>query len=500
MLEAAVAPLIAWDMAESAASLSIRAMGLPPMQRKGGRRCAPDLAYGTVSWAVDTLAALGNGFYGTADNLLDSQSLLNYSAIAMKLEGRVALRKRARTGVGSAREASWAPWQLASVGQQMACPVCRGEAWRTIGMPAECWAHRAPLVLGCWRHGVMLVPQEGFADLTVQTQRPCKAPQDILTFAENTVRLCRLAKSIRETAAHFRNLLAEADFMRENGQFYAARFREAFAAYGRNYAHEPALRKATQAQLAGRAVLDWVRSAGDDPVHPVYLVLALGMLEEAAAAPAASFLPRRRTVQVNRQGAWSARPMQSTRVLDGRSRYGRSDIPYLAAQGCEPAEIASLCRLSRDIVWRTVRVNNLRPLIQKARHERLRLGARQAWRDVREQHSSCSSNVLRGLEPRAFRWLWEHDRGWLQSQRAEFTPTTGWRRKVLPTAGSRQRILAKLRRAAVSQQAAGSRCTRIGLSRALSITPYVLKQWAQASAEVAELLSELTQSARVPRR
>ncbi|WP_420025912.1 TnsD family Tn7-like transposition protein [Cupriavidus taiwanensis] len=487
-------------MAESAASLSIRAMGHPPLQRKGGRLCAPDLANGTVSWPVDILAALGNGFYGTSDEILDTQSLFNYCAIAMRPEGRVALRKRARTGVGSAKEASWAPWQLATVGQTLACPICRREAWRMIGMPAECWPHRAPLVLGCWRHGVLLVAQEGFADLTVQAKRSCRASQDILTFAQNTVRLCGLARNFSDTADHFRKLLAEADFLRDDGRFYAARFRAAYATYGSNHAHEPALRKAIQAPQAGRAVLDWVRSAGEESVHPVYLVLALGMLDEVVASPAASFAPRKCGVQVTRRRAWSARTVQSLRVLDGRSHYGRSDIPYLAAHGCEPAEIASLCRLSRDIVWRTVRVNKLRPLIQKARHERLRHSARQAWQRARVQHPNRSSNVLRSLEPRAFRWLWKHDRIWLQSQRAEFTPVTGWRRQVLPTAGSRQRILAKLRQAAASQQARGGRCTRASLTRALSITPYILKQWAQASAEVAELLDHLTQSARVPRR
>lgn len=493
MLEAAIGPLVVWNLDESAASLANRAMGTPPLQRRGGRLWPPDLAYGTVSWAVNTVVTLGGGFYGTADGILDLQSLVNYSAIARSARGRVALREKARTGVGSAKEAGWAPWLLSTVGQVLGCPVCRLEAWRAIGMPTECWPHRGPLVQGCWRHGVLLVPQDGFADPTVRAQPPRKASREVLTFAENTVHLCRLARSIGDAAAHFRDLLAAADFLRDNGQYYASRFRDAYAAYGRHRAHEPALRKATEAPLAARAVLDWVRSGGDDPIHPVYLVIALGMLDEAAASPIASFSPRKRAVQAGRRGAWSAHAVQPIRVLDGRFRYRRADIRHLAAQGCEAAEIASLCRLSLDIVWRTIRAEKLRPLIQKGRHERLRIGARQAWLDVREQHPGCSSNVLRSLEPRAFRWLWKHDKAWLQSQRADFRPATGWRRPILPTAGSRQRVLARLKRAAASQQATGVRCTRAGLSRALSITPYVLMQWAQASADFADLLCRLTQ-------
>lgn len=498
MLDLVSGPLIAWNSDESAASLANRAMGTPPLQRRGGRLWPPDLAYGTVSWAVNTVAALGDGFYGTPDEILDLQSLVNYSAIARSAGGRTALREKARSGVGRAKEAGWAPWLLSTVGPALGCPVCRLEAWREIGMPAECWPTRAPLVQGCWRHEVLLVPQNGFADPTVRAQPPRNASRDILTFAANTVRLCRLAKSVGDAAACLRNLMAAAGFLRDDGRFYATRYREAYAAYGGRHAHDPALRKATEAPLAARAILDWVRGGGNDAIHPVYLVVALGMLDEAAASPA-SFAIRPRAGQGNRRGAWSARAVQPIRVLDGRSRYKRADIRDLAAQGCEAAEIASLCRLSLDIVYRTTRAEKLRPLIQEARHERLRAAARQAWLDVRAQHPASSSNVLRGLEPRAFKWLWKHDRAWLQSQRADFVRATGWRRAILPTAGSRQRVLARLTRAAASQQAAGIRCTRAGLSRALNITPYVLMRWAEASAEIADRLALLIQPSSVQR-
>ncbi|WP_455286559.1 TnsD family Tn7-like transposition protein [Cupriavidus necator] len=490
MLDGEDVPLYWWDRFESAASIGTRAKGSPPLERRGGRFCLPTVAYGTVTWPIEAVAALGDGFYGDVQQILDGASLVNYCAVAMRTPQREALRTTAITGRGGVRDPAWAPWMLPTTGRKLQCPVCRGEAWWAIGMLADCWPHRAPLVVACWRHGVQLQPCSD--NPMARAPRVRNASDEAVKFANNTVRLCEMAANLDATATYLHAQLEGAGFLHANGNYRAKRFRECYARYGGAHAHEPTLRRAIEAPLAGRAVLDWVRSGGDEPVHPVYLVVLLGMLEQEAASPLAAHAnPPKPPVM---QRAWSAHAAQSVRLLGASTRFKSGDIPQLAKHGCEPTEMAALCRISLDAVYRIIRSHGLRPLIERKRHERLRVGARQALLDARDRNPGQSRNVIRGLEPRAFKWLWKHDRRWLQRQRFAFEPSRGWRRKVLPTAGSERRILSRLRDAAnrIRVTRPAERCTGGALCRALAITPYVLRRWSQCSQKIAHEVTRLT--------
>jgi hypothetical protein len=212
------------DPFEAASSLAAHVLGHPPYIRRGGIAREPDLAYGTVTVALDDLANVASGFFGTAEELLQQRTLVNYCAFQMTPTMREAFRRRVRTGAGTIRPSGRAPWMVATYPGNLACPLCELTAWNEYGTRAMLWPHRAPLVRACWRDGAQLVPTLPGAEPCYPADRVREATTAQRQFALDTVMVCQLGVNCEQAALEFEAQIAAAGVRRSSGTFATAQF------------------------------------------------------------------------------------------------------------------------------------------------------------------------------------------------------------------------------------------------------------------------------------
>lgn len=75
MLLAHIGAVLPHDPFEAASSLAMHVLGRAPYIRRGGIVREPDLACGTVTVALEQLANLASGYFGTAEELLHQRTL-----------------------------------------------------------------------------------------------------------------------------------------------------------------------------------------------------------------------------------------------------------------------------------------------------------------------------------------------------------------------------------------------------------------------------------------
>lgn len=218
---------------------------------------------------------------------------------------------------------------------------------------------------------------------------------------------------------------------------------------------------------------------------------------------AASHRPVRARSKDKLQG-WSAK--YSDRRLpdgvDGRNRYRRADLPWLARVGCTYDEIAWLLKISRDTVGRDIIRLELSEVSRAARKRRLTMEARARYERLIGRHPGVSENALRGYEPRALRWLRRHDFDWLLAKRPKIVQ---WRQhKRADTTGTRgrtARLAGDIRRAARAIRGARPirRCTLTALRRELGMTVYAFDMARRQLASMIDAEIETVQEFRVGR-
>ncbi|WP_116347200.1 TnsD family Tn7-like transposition protein [Cupriavidus taiwanensis] len=471
------------DPFEAASSLANSLLGAPPLQRRAGRWCSMDVAFGTVSWPLNLLAAVTESFFGTGVQLMRERSLVDYCRFQLAAQGRSQLESRVLDGTGVMRQPPWAPWMVDTLRPRMACPICARENWEQFGVFAWLWPHQAPFVSACWRHGIRLVRASDVAGSFCRT-RMQSASQDELAFARDSISICQLGQELLTTALWLNEAMAVAGFRHPNGEFCDKQFCAFLREYCSRHMTSLALSKSFASPRFGRRVLAWI-AGRVATISPVVVVVTLGCLREAGttAMPAYS---RRKPHQHQSRG-WPGRYRCIDLFIDGRRHFSRKDIEKLLRQGCSCRQVAGLCHVSASTVWRYVEQRNLWGTVRRLQENRCRLEARSAWRGVRSRFPNASRNQLREREPRAYRWLMAHDKRWLLSQPAAYEPLNGWRRGVLKTPGSHSKILARLRSAIRTIEQNG-RITRSALCRELGVSAYMLQRWRTASGSVARLL------------
>lgn len=482
-----VEPCVPRDPFEAASSLANSLLGVPPLQRRGGRSCRMDAAFGTVSWPLNPFAATTDGYFGSGLALMHERTLVDYCSFQMTAQGRSLLQAQVLDGTGAGRRPPpWNPWMVDTLRPAVTCPLCMRESWERFGVVAWFWPHHAPFVSACWRHAVRLVHASELAVASRVTALQSASHAE-LAFARDSVSVCQLGRDRCAAARWLGEAMAAAGFRHANGEFRAKEFCAALQDFCGRQLSSLALARASASPRFGRRILSWINGQTDS-ISPVGVVLTLGCLREAVttAVPVYSKGQPHRP----RCRGWRGRYRAIEINIDGRHRYLRSDMEHLLRRGCSCGQVAALCHVSASTVWRHVKDRNLRDLIERLQEERCRREARTAWQKVRSRFPHASRNQLREREPRAYRWLVTHDKGWLSRQPAAYKTLKGWRRGVLKTAGSGSKILARLRSAIRTIEQNG-RVTRAALCRELDVSPYILQRWSTASQRVARLLESV---------
>lgn len=474
------------DSFEAASSLANSLLGVPPLQRRGGCSCNMNLAFGTVSWPLDLLAAVTENFFGTGFQLMRDRSLVDYCRFQLTLQRRSEMESRVLNGIGAVRLPPWAPWMVDTLHPAMACPMCARDSWEQFGAIAGLWPHQAPFVSACWRHGCRLARASEIAATSARTLMQ-SASQDELAFALDSVRICHFGVDPTTAALWLNEALASADFRHPNGKFRAKQFCDFLRDYCSRHISSLALSKAFDSPRFCRRILMWI-TGQVETISPVALVVTLGCLREAGTV--AMPIYSRRKPHQRRSRGWPGRYRSIDLCIDGRHRFSRDDMEELLWRGCSCRQVAGLCHVSASTVWRYVEQRNLWSTVRQLHENRCRREARAAWQHVRSRFPNASRNQLREREPRAYRWLLAHDKSWLQSLSATYRPLDGWRRGVLKTPGSHKKILARLRRAIRTIEEA-DRVTRAALCRELGVSSYTLERWCAASGSVAQLLDSV---------
>ncbi len=476
------------DRFEAASSIADTLFGAAPRVRLGGRMARPEIAYGTVTWPLALLSACGDGYYGSSEQLL-ARTLVPYCQFQYMPPGREALRRRAIHGEAGFRSPPWAPWLVGDPPDRKACPLCLAHSWRTLGIDAVVWPHLAPMVQACWRHGVQLITGSAARSPDEHHWVPKPASARAIAFANDTVAVCELGRSVEDAARAFDARLAECGLRRPDGTFRTTAFARYYAAYADGYIEDPALRRMVVRPWAARTVLHWIRHGGDETLHPVLLVVLVGFLRAAGESTLATFATAAGRGQASRAGRKRAFGQDNAERLpvDGRRHYGLADVPVLLHAGCSCQQAARLCHVNASTVYRFIERHALWDVVATQRHARLRVRARRTWRTLRAKYPQASQNALRKREPQAYAWLRRYDREWLLSQRGPYCFANGWHRSVLPTQGSPAAALARVRRAICGLRARGARppYSCAALCREIGISPHVLKTWENASMRIA---------------
>ncbi|CAG9183397.1 TnsD family Tn7-like transposition protein [Cupriavidus pampae] len=487
----AVGALTPRDRFEAASSIADSLFGTAPRVRLGGRTARSEIAYDTVSWPLALLSACGDGYYGSSEQLL-ARTLVPYCQYQYMPPGREALRRRAIHGEARFRSPPWAPWMVRNPPGRKTCPVCAAQSWQTLGIDALVWPHMAPMVRACWRHGVQLRTNVAARGPDEHQWVPQPASVRAIAFAKDTVTICELGRSVEGASHAFAAQLTECGLRRPDGTFRTAAFARHYAAYADAYIEDLALCRALGRPRTASAVLHWIRQGGDETLHPVLLVVLLGFLRAAGDSTLAIFstVARRQKAPPVAHKSWSAQGKSDRLPVDGRERYGLTDVPMLLHAGCSCKQAARLCHVNASTVYRLVARLALWGVVATQRHARLRVRARQIWQALRAKYPQASPNALRKREPQAYAWLWRHDQEWLMAQPRSYCPARGWHRSVLPTPGSPAAALARVRSAIrdMEARAEGPPYSRAELCRRIGISQHVLKTWEYASTRIARAI------------
>ncbi|UDM51959.1 TnsD family Tn7-like transposition protein [Cupriavidus sp. MP-37] len=449
-------------------------------------RFAPGRAFGTVPrMSLTQLASLTSGLYGNAERLLKEHSAYPLLALGLLPEMAATQGQRLLHGSGRSVQPTLRVWAGMRVGGIRICPECEASAWERFGVSAFFWPHLVPFVQACPWHGCRLVERCPHPIPAPKRSAVRPAAADRVAYARAILAITGLGDR-QEAACHFAESLATAGFFADTGGARTHAFSEAFRNYCACLDVAPSLRKLAALPGRGAKVLAWV--AGRATLHPIYLALLWMFLEDGGIGKARPVKPaavQRPTIMPRAlpQRAWRAGRIRPLPV-DGRHRYSRQDLTDLIARQCTPNEIARLCRLSLDTVYREIRQQGLRPALATAQLERIRSEARLVWLARMRAAPQSSANQIARVEPRLFHWLSRHDAVWLHDHWPLVAgPISLTRRDAHGVSGQDASLAAKIRRAAawLTQEYPHRRPSNAALRRQLGMSEYALRKASNAA-------------------
>ena len=450
-------------------------------------RFAPGRAFGTVPrMPLIQLASLTGELYGDAEQLLKGHSAYPLLAVGLLPEMAAALGQRLLHGSGRSVQPSLRVWAGMRVGGIRVCPECEDSAWERFGVSAFFWPHLVPFVQACPWHGCALIERCPYPTPDVKRASMPPASGDLIAYSRAILAVADLGDR-HVVASHIAEALATAGFFCPGtGRARTRAFSEAFHHFCGDLDVAPSLRKLAALPGRGAKLLAWV--AGRATLHPIYLALLWMFLEDGGIGEARPLRPDvvpHPTIKATTppQRGWRAGRIRPLPV-DGRHRYTRQDLPDLIARQCTPREIARLCRLSLDTVYRVIRQRGLRPALATAQLERVRSEARQLWLAKMQAAPQASANRIACLEPRLFHWLSRQDSTWLHDHwPVAAGPTSLARRDAHGVSGQDASLAAKIRRAAswLAHEYPKRRPSLAALRRQLGMSEYALRQASNAA-------------------
>jgi hypothetical protein len=190
--------------------------------------------------------------------------------------------------------------------------------------------------------------------------------------------------------------------------------------------------------------------------------------------------------------------------IDGRRRYvltpyAMADLLTLVDAGCTCEEMARLCRTSLNRIEYYVRTRGLRERLVQALFLRWRQEARSAWLAGLLRLPDASQNQLAQHEPRAYKWLWRHDRDWLAAHRPRrYLRRHRPRRDRVAPRGQDVALAAQIRHAATMIMAIlpPVRCSVAAVARQLGLSAYAMES-AKAGKAVSKALADVAEPVQV---
>ncbi|GJG94344.1 hypothetical protein [Cupriavidus pauculus] len=398
-----IAPLFPRHPYEAASSIANDLLGIQPRLNPNGKESSY-LSYGTVSWPLQKLAELGHGFYGDVDQLFNTRTLLNYDRCAMSIERFEKLRRRAIDG--SNTRASDGSYLYGDVRSPKVCPLCAQVSMASYGTHALLWPHQAAFVDACWQHGVRLVHVHGKPTYADVLGRVAQAAAWEVELARNVVLLCEMARDVDGMAASISERVRAAGFQYQDGLLCRNRLREAFLSYVGKEIHSPLLQAIACNERAALRILRLL-TQNRALVPPILLTIFLGFLHKLDASAAAVLPSSHCASRRPRVGTWSAAQQPTL------SRPERNGVVALRLKGYSGPAAAAIKGMSSAWGFEKVSKSGRQADASQARHTFLRRTARAAWKTAFQRLGDLGVAAVAKAEPRAYRWLREHDREWL---------------------------------------------------------------------------------------
>jgi hypothetical protein len=218
----------------------------------------------------------------------------------------------------------------------------------------------------------------------------------------------------RDPDAAVANIVArvrDAGFQYQNAMLCRSRLTEAFFSYVKHEISSPLLQALAGRERAMVRILGLLTQRGSVP--PILLALFLGFLRKNGA-PGATVVPSpRHAIPRARVGTWS------TAEEPKLSRPERHEALALRLKGYSVSAVAAIKGISPNSVVYRVVVSGCVADVKQARFALLRRTARKAWTAACRQHGHATMSTVARAEPRAYMWLWRHDREWLISRHVD---------------------------------------------------------------------------------
>jgi hypothetical protein len=431
-----IAPLLPRHPFEMASSLANEMFGMLPPLANNERRAR--LAHGTISWPLNKLAALGDGFYGDVGELVNTRTLLNYCRFSMAPVRFERLRRRAIDGTVSCHTGDGTV--ISDYRPPMVCPLCEQEALQDFGTVALLWPHQAALVDACWKHGVLLAEFHGATDYGMAVRNVKIASKEEVEFACDIVALCEWGQDIECAIANINERVRNAGFKYGNGSFCRAKLIESFQAHVRKNVRSPMLHQIGMGPYTIHRIVRFLTQCYGY-IQPVLLAIFLRFLRQVSPMAVASLPnPSYARSPSSPAHAWSAFDEPTLKQPECL------DAVALRLKGYSGTAVGAIKGMKLSTVNQRVYQSGRQAEVRRARVLFLRRTARAAWKSAYLKHGRVAVGIVASAEPRAYVWLMAHDRDWLLSN-SFYAPRKTRLRGVYRLPEQQRRVVARLKRA-----------------------------------------------------
>ncbi|GAA7770366.1 hypothetical protein RN01_00865 [Cupriavidus sp. SHE] len=418
-----IGPVYACSDVESAASIANRALLGRPLtrHRKYSKVFVVELAYGTVSWPLETVAQLGGGLLGTVETLTRKRSVTYYAALSMGGIERTNFLKAVRTSSDTSLRRDNSRDACDPPPFTQACPRCEAMIWKDYGTRAQLVVHQPPFVEACVLDGYGLEPWVPGGRPPKHRGHGRQSSQGKIAFARDVMAVCEAAADLDGFVDGLRHKLHELDLINRSGRLNRMLLARMLASYVIKHYRGSALEQVFDVENACNPLYEFLRRP-EYTAPPHYVVVLYALLRDTQPV---TFVPADHTIAAL-QGTWGARTYQPPLPSKPADR----NFVGLLQAGFSRNGAAAHCGLTKGQAERRLQnVEGLAEQWRQARQAVLRHSARQVFLRLHETVRAQPCGTLHQSEAAAYSWLMRHDQEWLNAhQFGRLSPTVA--RKV----------------------------------------------------------------------